>query len=151
MAKTGSKEIGRRSESILRGGFVLGTGINCVISISSRSYAQYHDCFCTLLFLGKSVKITCHHSCSFRLEYAPNRLSVGTLPRPHRGNLQATALPRPLAVSRGGPPGREAKVNEGSRERRGRRGREKRREVKGRGHAPQSHKRYRLFICTNMK
>jgi len=41
----------------------------------------------------------CQQSCTFRLQYAPNRLSAGASPRPHWGSLQRS--PGPLAVISG--------------------------------------------------
>ena len=50
--------------------------------------------------LRKINKICCHQSCTFSLQYAPNRLyGLGLRTRPHWGSLQRS--PDPLAVFKG--------------------------------------------------
>ena len=58
----------------------------------------YQACFVQKItfVLRKINKNYCHKSCTFWLQYAPNRLSAGALPQTPLGEL--TALPRPLAV-----------------------------------------------------
>ena len=44
-------------------------------------------------FLGKSTKNCCHQSCTFWVQYAPNRFSAGASPQTHWGSLRRSPLP----------------------------------------------------------